>query len=446
MDRSVPFDIPAERATLGACLLDRDAVLGIADWLAPEQFYLEKHELIYRAILACYARREPPDIATVAAELRRQEWLDLVGGIGFLGEIAADVPTAVHVEYYAQIVERTATLRRLIEAGGKIAALGYGEADDIEATLDKAEAELFRVSQRRQARAGDGVDLADAVTGWWERLSGLHNGTISPGLATGWPDLDRLLLLEDAMLHIWAARPGVGKSALALALARNLGRDGQRVDYYSLEMKREALVSRLVAMESGVDGDRIRRGELTSTELRLVSEAAGRVAQWPIHICDRFDLSTIGLRAYARRRHAQHPAALIVIDHIGLLVPPKAENRNIAVGEITRGLVHLSGELGTPILALSQLNREVEKRASKVPTLADLRDSGNIEQDAATVTFLHRPELYDPENGQAGVMELHVAKNRNGQLGMARLHFHSATMQTESLERHRRAPGYVATD
>jgi len=443
MDRCAPFDIQAERATLGACILDRDAVMAVADWLPSAYFYLEKHALIYDAVLACYARREPPDLATVAAELRRQERLEIVGGVAFLGELLAEVPTAVHIEYYGRTVERTAVLRRLIEAGGKIAALGYDEGGDLETTLDRAEAQLFSVSQQRQGRAGDGVDLADAVGGWWDRLSRLHDGSLSPGLATGWPDLDRYLLLEDAMLHVWAARPGVGKSALALALARNLAQAGYQVDYYSLEMKRDNLITRLVAMESGIDGDALRRGAVDAAGLRLAAQSAGVVATWPIHICDRFDLSTIGLRAYARRRHATHPASLIILDHLGLLVPPRAENRNVAVGEITRGLVHLAGELGVPILALSQLNREVEKRASKVPNLADLRDSGNIEQDAATVTFLHRPELYDQDSDTRGLMEMHVAKNRNGSLGVAALRFDSATMRTQSLERYRE-PGYAA--
>jgi replicative DNA helicase len=272
----------------------------------------------------------------------------------------------------------------------------------------------------------------------------LQAGEASPGVATGWPDVDRHLILDPAMLHIWAARPGVGKSALALALARNLAQRGEPVEYYSLEMKRGALVSRLIAMESGIDGDKLRRGLVSQDELSLAAECAGRIAEWPIHIVDRFDLSTIGLRAYARRRHAHQPAALLVVDHLGLLVPPRAENRNVAVGEITRGLVHLAGELGTPVLALSQLNRDIERRATKVPSLADLRDSGNIEQDAATVTFLHRPELYDDATAHRGVMELHTAKNRNGSLGVATLQFDAATMRICTAEAYRTPPGYEA--
>lgn len=427
IERSVPFDLQAERATLGSILLERDALVAVADWLSPQDFYLEKHALVYTAMCACLARREPPDLATVAIELRRTERLDLVGGSSFLADVATEVPAAVHIEYYARTVERTATLRRLIMCGGDIAALGYDESRDIEETLDQAESALFRVTQRRQRSDVDGADVSVAISDWWQHISRMQDGDISPGLLTGWGDLDRVLLLEPAMLHVLAARPGVGKSAVALALARNVAQAGERVLYFSLEMKRLALLNRMAAMESGVDADRLRRGTLSDWELRALSEAAGRIGEWPIHICDRFALTATGLRGYARRQQAQRPISLIIADHLGLLVPPKAENRNVAVSDLSRGLVHLAGELGVPILALSQLNRETERRASHVPMLSDLRDSGAVEQDAASVTFLYRPAMYD-DQADPGLMEFHIAKQRNGVLAVVPMRFDPRTM------------------
>lgn len=445
MDRAIPHDAQAERATLGAILQDGTAIEQVADWLAPEMFYFERHAWVYEAMLACYARREPPDLTTTAAELRRcadgeRTRLEVIGGIGELMGLVNATSEPYRVESYARIVERTAVLRRLIETGGQIAAMGYDEQGDLDETLDRAEQALFAVSRRREGAAALGVDLADAAGAWWARVERLQSGEEVAGIASGWRDLDDRLLLRRGQFHIIAARPGVGKSALALALARNVARAGDGVDYYSLEMDRMLMQDRLYAMEAGIDADRIQRGRLSDRDLRLLSEAAGRATQWPIHVVDRFQLSHLGLRGYARRRAARASPAVLIIDHIGLLPSPKAENRNVALGEITRGFVHLALELDVVVIALSQLNREVEKRASKVPTLADLRDSGNLEQDAASVTFLHRPALSDPK-ADAGLMELHNAKNRNGRTGWkVELRFDPATMQLVS--GYEEVPGY----
>lgn len=444
-ERSVPYDLQAERATLGAILLDAMAVERVADWLPAEAYYLQRHAWIYEAMLACYARREPPDLTTVATELRRHPdgdatRLEVVGGIAALAELINATSDPYRIEAYARAVEATATRRRLIEAGGQIACLGYREDADLETTLDEAETTLFAVSQRRASEAGMGVDLADAAGAWWSRVERLQNGEECAGVPTGWQSLDDRLLLRRGQFHILAARPGVGKSALALALSRAVGQRGDGVDYYSLEMDRMLMQDRLYAMEAGIDADRIQRGKLSDADLRRLAEAAGRATQWPIHLVDRFQLSHLGLRGYARRRAATARPALIIVDHLGLLPSPNAENRNAALGEITRGFVHLALELDVPIVALSQLNREVEKRSSKVPGLADLRDSGNLEQDAATVTFLYRPWLYDTTQ-HPGRMELHNAKNRNGATGWkVDLEFEPMTMQIRST--YEGVPGY----
>jgi replicative DNA helicase len=439
-NRAIPHDIPAERAALGCVLLDGEALERVADALTPEQFYLEKHALIFGAMLACYGRHEPPDVTAVASELRRQDQLDLTGGLGGLMALLNEASDPYRIGHYAASIKRTATLRRLIEAGGKITALGYDEGRDLDEALDEAEQQLFAVSQDRAAASEMGVDLSAAAGAWWQRVERLQNGEEEAGILTGWPDLDEKLLLRRGQFHIFAARPGVGKSALALALARSVASRGEPVDIYSLEMERNLMQDRIYAMEAGVDANRIQRGRLSDQDLRCLSDAIGRASQWPIHIVDRFQLSHLGLRGYARRRRAKARPGLLIVDHIGLLPSPKAENRNNALGEITRGFVHLALELNVVILGLSQLNREVEKRASKVPSLADLRDSGNLEQDAATVTFLHRPWLGDRREPPS-LLELHNGKNRNGEPGWkVSLHFDPATMQLKS--NYEEVPGY----
>lgn len=454
MDRTVPADVQAERATLGSILLDGSTLEQISDWLPPEYFYLEKHALVYEAMRACYDRREPPDLTTVAAELRRHEWrgvsgeggtrLEAVGGLGLLMDLANATDEPYRVEHYARIVQRTAELRRLIEAGGKIAALGYDEARDIEETLDKAEQELFAVSQRRTAQGSLGVDLSDAVGEWWARVERLQSGEEEPGIPTGWRDLDNRLMLRRGQFHVVAARPGVGKSTTALAMMRSMARSGKRVDYYSLEMERMLIQDWLYGMEAGVNADHIQRGCLNERELRALAAGAGRASAWPIHVIDKFQLNHLGLRGYARRRHARAKPDVLFVDHLGLISsPPGAENRHLAIGEITRGFVNLALELNVAIIALCQLNREVEKRASKVPNLSDLRESGRIEEDAATVLFLHRPSSYDAQ-AAPGVTEIHCAKNRNrGGIGWhVPIAFDPVTLAPIESIGYQEAPGY----
>lgn len=357
LDRSVPFDLQAERATLGSLLLEREAIIAVAPWLRADQFYLEKHALVYQAMLACYNRREPPDLATVASELRRRERLDAVGGIAFLGELATEVPTAVHVEYYARTVERTATLRRLIEAGGRIAALGYQEAESLDEVLGQADAELQRVAQNRQ-RTGS-VPIGTVVNELFTRITAMQErrGEIA-GLPSGFWDLDRITGgLQRSDLILLAARPSAGKTSLALSIAYNVARSGNGVGIFSLEMSRDQLVQRILAMHTGIDMQRIRLGTLRDKELTLALDGMGVLSELPISIEDTAGLSIGDLRARARALCAEQKVSLLVIDYLQLMSAGRSENRVQEVSTISRGLKILARELDIPILALSQLSR-----------------------------------------------------------------------------------------
>jgi replicative DNA helicase len=438
-DRTVPFDLAAERAVLGAILLDREAILAVSDQLRPDDFYLEKHALVYEAMLACLARRVPPDIATVSGELRRQEQLELIGGLSFLGEIAAEVPTAVHVAYYAEVVIRTVTLRRLIQAGGAIAGLGFDQRQELDATLDQAEQALFAVSQRQ--RGADFTPLSTVVQQYFERAQRDEEDRVTP---TGLLDLDRRLNggLRPGQLALLAARPGMGKSGLAMTIAYELGvQRGRSVGVVSLEMGRDELLQRLVAIHTGVDtrrvDERVRRGD------PALLDALGVLAEAPIALEDTAMLSVMDVRSKARRLAMARPLDLLIVDYLQLLIgDSNAANRVDEVSRISRQLKLLARELQCPILALSQLSREVEKRGSKVPQLSDLRDSGSLEQDADIVIFIYREEIGSEELDQEAGVELHIAKQRNGPLGKVPVQFDGPTTRFRNLSTYATPAGY----
>jgi replicative DNA helicase len=441
--RSVPFDIQAEQATLGSILIERTAIIPVAAWLLPDAFYLEKHALIYTAMLACYVRREPPDLATVAAELRRQEQLELVGGLAFLSDLAGAVPTAVHVEYYATIVQRTATLRRLIEVGGHISALGYRESDELDDVLGQAEAALQSVVNRRSEGS---VSIGLVINQLFAHLERMQErrGELT-GIPTGYRDLDDLTGgLQNSDLLLLAARPSVGKTAMALSLAYNIANIAQRgVGIFSLEMSREQLVQRLLAMHTGIDMQRFRAGTLRGHEIPLAIEGMGMLASLPIEIDDTPGLSIGELRARARRMCAEHAIDVLIVDYLQLLSGGrKNDNRVQEVSEVSRGLKALARELNLPLIALSQLSRAVEGRQSHVPLLSDLRESGSLEQDSDIVMFIYREELYDRETDKKGIAELHIAKHRNGPLGIVPLRFESRTTRFHHLDRYQAPTGY----
>jgi len=445
MDRPLPADTNAERALLGSILIERDAIIAVAPWMMSEYFYLERHAWIYEAMLACFNHRPsiPPDISTVADELRRRDRLETIGGIAYLGELSAEVPTAVHVEYYGRIVERTALLRRLIHAGGKIAVYGYDEREELETTLDKAEAELFAVSQHRTSQ--EFVHIGTVINTFFEQISS-HNeqrGEVV-GVPTGYQDIDKLTGgLQRSDLIILAARPSVGKTSLALSLAYNVAVQAQEtVGIFSLEMSREQLVQRLIAMHTGLNMQKLRTGNVRDHDLEQVIEAMGILSSVPIYIEDTAGLNIMEVRSKARRLQAQVGLDLIVVDYLQLMQARRSDNRVQEVGEISRGLKALARELNVPVIAISQLSRAVEGRVSHVPMLSDLRESGSIEQDADLVMFIYREELYDKETDKKGIAEVHVAKHRNGPLGVIHLRFDAMTTSFQNLERYRTPDGY----
>lgn len=404
MEKSLPASIEAERATLGSILMNRDAIVAVGSWLAPDDFYVEQHAWIYEAMLACYNARIPPDTRTVSEELRRHERLDAVGGIAALTALVDSVPTSYHIEYYARTVERTALLRKLIAAGGKIAGLGYDEQDDLEATLDKAEQTLFEVSQRRSTQ--DFVHIGQVIDSYYEQVAYLqeHRGEVV-GVPSGFRDLDEITGgLQPSDLIILAARPSVGKTSFVMSLAYNVATVGQStVGVFSLEMSRDQLVQRLLAMDTRIDTHRLRTGQLSNQDLQVVIEAMGRLASVPIYIEDTPGLSIMDVRSRARRLQSQVGVDLIVIDYLQLMAGRRTDNRVQEVSEISRGLKALARELNVPVIALSQLSRAVEGRQSHVPMLSDLRESGCLVGE--TPIFFPDDGIYrriDELVGQAG--------------------------------------------
>ena len=438
----LPHSIEAEKATLGSILLNREAVVAVAPWLLPAFFYMERHAQIYEAMLACYNARVPPDTRTVSDELRRRNRLDAVGGIAYLSDLVDTVPTSYHVEYYARIVERTALLRQLINAGGKIAALGYDEKEDLEQTLDKAEQTLFEVSQRRSDQ--DFVPISQVIDQYYEQINYLqeHRGEVV-GVPTGFRDLDEITGgLQQSDLIILAARPSVGKTSFVLSLAYNVATRNQRtVGIFSLEMSRDQLVQRLLSMDTKIDTHRLRTGHVGEAELQVVMDSMGRLAAVPIYIEDTPGLSIMEVRSKARRLQSQAGVDLIIIDYLQLMAGKRSENRVQEVSEISRGLKALAREINVPVIALSQLSRAVEGRTSHVPMLSDLRESGSIEQDADIVMFIYREELYDANTDKKGIAELHIAKHRNGPIGVVPMRFDAATTRFDDLT-YRTPDGY----
>lgn len=439
VERLPPHNLEAEQSVLGALLIDRDAIIRIASFLNPTDFYRAAHAYVYEAVLALYNRREPADLVTLVDELVRRDRLDAIGGESYIVELMAATPTSVHVEYYARIVARTAVRRRLIDAGGEIVRIGFDDAAEIEEALDSAEQILFDVSQRRGER--DFRSMAEILEEYFDRLDTLHQhkGTVV-GVPTGFADLDKLTGgLQKSDLVIIAARPSVGKSALGLGMAYNAAVQHQRtVGLFVLEMSGEQIVQRILAMETGIDSHRLRLGLIDDSEWNGVVRAFGRLSEAPIFVDDTATATLMDVRSKARRLHAEHGLDLLIIDYLQLMSGGRrSENRVQEISEISRGLKGLARELDVPVVALAQLSRAVESRQSHVPMLSDLRESGSIEQDADVVMFIYREEIYDPDTDRRGIADLIVAKHRNGPVGTVHLRFFDRTARFADLELYR---------
>ncbi|HUE75274.1 MAG TPA: replicative DNA helicase [Chloroflexota bacterium] len=437
-EKAPPHDERAEQSTLGALLIDPEAISQISPFLRPDDFYRKRHALVYAAIIDLFDRREPSDFITVSNELERRGQLDLVGGVSYLTGLINAAPTSVHVEHYGHIVERTSIMRRLIEAAGKIAAIGFEASPEVDQALDRAEQELFAVSQRRVTQ--DFVSLREILGPLFDEIDYLHQhkGEIM-GVQTGFTDLDKMTGgLKASDLVIIAGRPGVGKTAFCLSMARNMAvKNNVPVAIFSLEMSAEQLAHRLLSSEASVDSQRLRSGFIDEFEWRRISEAFGTLADSPVYIDDVGTLTSVELRMKSRRLRVEHGIQLIIVDYLQLMHGSGKENRVQEVSEISRGLKSLARELDVPIIAMSQLSRAVEARQDHRPVLSDLRESGSIEQDADIVMFIHREELYKPDTDRKNIADLIIAKHRNGPTGSIPLRFFPAQTKFADLELHR---------
>jgi len=444
VDRLPPQNIEAEQSVLGSLLLDREAIIKIAPFLQPEDFYREAHGQIYAAILDLHERREPADFVTLCDELERQGRLEAVGGPAYLTSLINSVPTAIHVEHYAHIVERTAILRRLIEAAGKIAGLAYGEAEDVDVVVDRAEQVLFDVSQRRVSRGL--TPIKRVLTEYYDRIEYLHQhqGEMV-GLPTGFIDLDRLLGgMQRSDLIIVAGRPGMGKSSLGMSIAHNAALKHKAVvAFFSLEMSAEQLVQRLIAGETAIPSQRLRIGDIRDIEWDKFVKASGSLAETAIFIDDTPSPSPMEIRTKCRRLAAEYGLDLIIIDYMQLMRSGvRSENRVQEVSYISRQLKALARELNVPVVAMSQLSRAVESRQDKRPILSDLRESGTIEQDADVVMFIYRDEMYDENTERKHIADIIVSKHRNGPTGQISLRFAAEQTKFVDLATYREDSGY----
>lgn len=437
-ERLPPHNIEAEQSVLGSLLIDRDAIIRVASYVKAEDFYFSANGTVYQAILDLYNRREPTDFLTLSDELERRNVLDDIGGVGYLSSLLNVVPTAVHVEYYGRIVERTATLRRLIDAGTHIVGIGFQDNLDAADALDSAEQALFTVSQRRQTK--DFQSISDVLDKFFDQLDYLQqNRGEVVGVPTGFSDLDKLTGgLQRSDLLIVAARPSMGKTAFALGMAYGAAvQHGRKVGVFSLEMSAEQLVQRLLATETGVDSHRLRLGNIDDSEWDRISRAFGRLAEAEIYIDDSANASVMDVRSKARRLQAENGLDLIIVDYLQLMSGRRTDNRVQEIAEISRGLKGLARELNIPVVALSQLSRAVETRADHRPMLSDLRESGSIEQDADIVMFIFRDDKYDENSEKKGIAELIIAKHRNGPVGSVNLRFFERTARFADLELYR---------
>ncbi len=437
LDKTIPANPEAEEAVLGSLLIDPDAVIKVASFLEPDDFYREKNAWIYRAVLHLHERREPADFVTLVDELERRNQLQEVGGAAYITSLINSVPTAVYIEHYAHIVERTATLRRLIGAAGQIATLAYEEADDVGEVVDRAEQIIFSISERRVRR--DLVPVRLVMHDVVDRIDFLHRhrGDVL-GVPTGFTKLDKLLGgFQKSDLIILAARPSVGKTSLALNFALNAARRHKKVvGFFSLEMSAEQLVQRLLSVETGINQQRLRQGEIEDHEWQMLMEAAGVLSETMLFIDDTPAISALELRTKARRLQAEHGLDLVIVDYLQLMRGEggRNDNRVQEISYISRSLKSLARELETPLIALSQLSRAVESRTDHKPQLSDLRESGAIEQDADIVMFIYREEMVKDTSERKNIADIIVAKHRNGPTDTVPLFFQKELTRFADLE------------
>ena len=432
-----PHDGAVEQSLLGAVLINKDAMIDVAEFLRPHHFYEEANSAIFEAMLGLYESHEPIDIVTVTAALKKNGTLKLVGGASYVGNLLNTVPTSAHAEQYGRIIQEHYTKRKLIEAAAKITEFAFRQEGGAREIVDKAEQEIFAIAQSATRR--DFIPIKDALAASFDRLDELHKhaGGLR-GVGTGFVDLDtKLAGMQESNLLILAARPGTGKTAMVLNIAQHITvREKTPVGFFSLEMSKEELVDRLLVSQADIDAWRLKTGKLSDDDFTRLSEAMGELAEAPLYIDDTPGLNILEMRTKARRLQIEHGVKLLIVDYLQLADSGRRfDNRVQEVSIISQSLKNLARELKIPVLACSQLSRAVEARGSKIPELSDLRESGSIEQDADVVMFIYREEQDQLAWGEQIPTKLRIAKHRNGPLGELDLIFRGDRIRFYSVER-----------
>ena len=448
-ERLLPHNLEAEEAVIGSLLIDGECFSRVAPVLQPGDFYRERNQLCFAAAMALFQRDQAIDQLTLAGELARTEKLDEVGGMAYLSHLVSITPTSAHSEEYAEIVSRTSTMRKLIDAAAQISALGYNDTDDVEGTLRQAEDALFAVRGAGQARGF--IPLRQIYDEYLQGRAGAVEAltdTTGP-VMSGYTDLDELLGgVQRSDMVILGARPSLGKSTLALNICLNAARNGSSAGIFSLEMSREQLAMRILSSEAEVDSHRLRLDLTTFAEQQRIIDSIGQLSDLPVYIDDTPYQSMVEMRSKARRLSLEHGLDLLVVDYLQLVQGQGrgyAGNRVQEISEISRSLKAMARDLNIALVACSQLSRLVENRPSHRPLLSDLRDSGSIEQDADVVMFIHREDLYTTEEeweqqrpGQPyprNIADIIVAKHRNGPTGSIQLEFRDNLVRFDSFAR-----------
>jgi replicative DNA helicase len=435
-----PQNIEAEASVLGALLLDQEAIIKVIDILKPDDFYKEAHKIIYISMFELFEERNPCDVVTLTNKLDGKNELDRIGGASYLTKLVNNVPTTANVVHYAQIIQHKSTLRKLISAASKISALGFNEESDVESILDEAEQSIFKVSQKYLR--DNFVPIKEILTDSFERIDKLHKdkGGLR-GIPTGFPDMDNILAgLQPSDLLILAGRPSMGKTSLALNIAQHVAtQEGIPVGVFSLEMSKEQLIDRLICAEANVDSWKLRTGNLSDDDFPKIGHAMGVLSEAPLFIDDSPSANAMEMRAKARRLQSEHDLGLIVVDYLQLMESryKREGNRVQEISEISRSLKGLARELNIPVICCSQLSRAVEQRPDRIPQLADLRDSGSIEQDADVVMFIYREDYYKQDTDKKNIAEIIIRKHRNGPTGNINLYFNPEQMRFTNLEKKR---------
>lgn len=448
IERLPPQNLEAEQSVLGSLLLDQNAIIKIGDVLVPEDFYQDTHKVIFQAMLNLFDKRQPIDLLSLANNLEENNQLELVGGRTALVDLTNAVPSAANVVHYAQIVRKKSTLRNLLYVSHEITQLGYDESDDVEAVLDQAEQKLFNISQRSLRQ--NFISIKSVLHETFERIEKLHQGDGKlRGIPTGFFDLDdKLSGLQDSDLIIIASRPSVGKTSLALDLARHMSvHEKKSVGIFSLEMSKEQLVDRLLCTQAGVELWRMRTGKLSQSpehdDFPRIGHAMGELSEANIFIDDAANSNIMEIRTKARRLHAENGVDCIIVDYLQLMEGrsnKNGDNRVQEVAEITRALKGIARELNIPVVALSQLSRAVEQQQGPaIPRLSHLRESGTIEQDADVVLFIYRKaadrkyHIDELSAEERNLAEIYIAKHRNGPTGLVKLFFNEKLVSFQSL-------------